>query len=109
MSTSPAVTISRVIPNVGPLAGGTQVAVLGSHFPRSSRCLFGSEEAAITWLGESSLMCISPLGRKPGPVSLTVGVGRGDLDIDDDAGPPFFTYQDDLYKELWATAFCLAR
>jgi len=100
MSTSQAVSISRVIPNGGSLAGGTRVAVLGSHFPPSSRCFFGSEEATITWRGESSLKCTSPPGRKLGPVSLTVRVGSGTFDMGDAAGSSFFTYQDDLYKEL---------
>ena len=100
MSTPPIVSISRVIPDAGPLAGGTQVAVLGSRFPQSSGCFFGSEEAEITWLGDSSLMCISPLGKKPGPVPLTIRVGNETSNIDRDAGSPSFTYQDDLYEEL---------
>lgn len=111
MSTSPVVIISRVIPNAGSLVGGTRVAVLGSHFPPSSRCFFGSEEATIMWRGESSLTCTSPPGRKLGPVSLTVGAGSGSgtFGMDDAAEPSLFTYQDDLYKELWVIAFSLVR
>ena len=109
MSTSPVVSISRVIPNAGSLVGGTRVAVLGSHFPPSSRCFFGSEEATITWRGESSLTCTSPPGRNLGPVSLTVGVGSGTSGMDDAAEPSLFTYQDDLYKELWVIDFSLVR
>jgi len=105
MSTSPAVNISHVLPDVGSLLGGTEVAVLGSNFPQRSRCFFGSEAARITWLGESSLMCVSPLGRKPGPVRIIISADTERSDIRHDAAGSTFTYQDDLYKELWVVAF----
>jgi hypothetical protein len=92
-------TISRVIPNTGPVTGGIEIALIGSHFLPSSRCIFGSEAVSVTWQGEDSLVCILPPARKPGLVPVTVSAGGPNTDCNDDTSL-LFTYQDNLYKEL---------
>ena len=92
-------SISRVIPNTGPVAGGIEVALLGSHFLSSSKSFFGSEEVPASWQGEGSLTCILPPARKSGPVLVTVSARDENPSLDSDK-PLLFTYQDDLYKEL---------
>ena len=67
-------SILHVNPNNGPLAGGIEIAVLGLHFPQSSQCFFGPEEATIKEWKEGWLCCILPPCRAPGPVDVTIRV-----------------------------------
>lgn len=76
--------------------------MLGSHFLRSSRCFFGSEEATITWYSEGSLACVLPQGRELGSIAVTIRLGDADTEDNDhdDAYPAHFEYQDDPYAVL---------
>ena len=78
------------------MTGGTEIALFGTRFLPWSRCVFGSEEALATYQDESSLICVLPPARKPGlvPVALKTGLEADQNEV------LFFTYQDDLYKEL---------
>lgn len=86
------------------MTGGIEVVILGSHFLPSDRCFFGSEEATTTWKGES-LICVSPPGRKPGPVLVTINnvpitaIGDTTACHNEDA-ELLFTFQEDPQKEL---------
>ena len=86
-------SISEVVPSTGPVAGGIGIAVLGSHFSQSTRCFFGSQEAATTWLDEGTLICALPQSREPGPVTVTVRVRGAAIDDNGDADQPHFIYQ----------------
>lgn len=97
---APSPSISRVIPDIGPTAGGSEIAVLGSHFPQSSRCFFGLEEAATTWRGVDCLMCILPPSKKPGIVPVTIKMDSSTIYDNTSPSGNLFTYQEDLYGEL---------
>ena len=81
------------------VAGGIEIALLGSHFLPSSKSFPGSEEVPASSQGEGSLTYILPPARKSGPVPVTVSVHDQNLPLDGDKAL-LLTYQDDLYKEL---------
>jgi len=81
--------IVKVHPNTWPVAGVDKVAVLGSNFPQSSRCFFGSEEAEIMQREEGWLWCIPPQSMEPGSVDVIIQVD--DLVV---TSPQSFTYKD---------------
>lgn len=82
--------IVKVHPNIWPVAGVDKVAVLGSNFPQSSRCFFGSEEAEIMQREEGWLWCIPPQSMGPGSVDVIIRVD----DWITVTSPKSFTYKD---------------
>jgi len=93
-------SISEVVPSTGPMAGGIRIAVLGSHFSQSTRCFFGSQEAATTWHDEGTLVCALPQSGEPGPVIVTVRVRGAAINDNGDADLPRFIYQGGYKSEI---------
>ncbi len=70
-------------PRYGHLFGGTPVIVTGPCFSvtDSIRCMFGStEQSAIKFISEESVLCVSPLLTKIGSTRLTLIIKQKDKD-----------------------------
>lgn len=87
--------ISFLDPNTGPVAGGIDVDVHGSHFAAGHTCFFGESAAAVVWRGGSTLKCKLPPGGRPGPVYVTIDRGAATA-VEGTANEirVVFTYQD---------------
>jgi hypothetical protein len=91
--------IHRLVPAKGPTSGGTEVTVLGAHFPASGeiKCVFGDVAATATqrW-SDNTLVCVVPPRLTPGVVPVWIeGVPM-------QAGPtpPHYTYEDESDRAL---------
>ncbi|TIA88866.1 hypothetical protein E3P81_03276 [Wallemia ichthyophaga] len=96
--------ISRVVPFEGPTRGGTEITILGQHFPDGLTVYFGSNAASrVTRWGECTLVCLLPPSSKPGTVSVSL---RGYNTSDEQHGdnPLTFTYIDESDKALMELA-----
>jgi len=72
----PAVT--GLAPSEGPLAGGTQVVISGSHFKSPATVSFGGAEAGeVTVESPTRIDAVSPAGTGAGAVDVTVTTGAG--------------------------------
>jgi hypothetical protein len=68
----PTFGLSRVTPEVGPIAGGTRVTVIGSGFSSSATVTFGGQPATgVQVVGGATLSCVTPAGMI-GPVEVVV-------------------------------------
>ena len=62
-------TVTKVVPNHGPMTGGTEVIVSGTDFIHSSNlvCIFGDTEEyivrVVTYFNSTSILCVSPPSR----------------------------------------------
>lgn len=71
----PAPTISRLLPAGGPVAGGTQVTVVGANFAFANSptvTVDGVVVPGAASLDESSVSLTMPVGLRPGPVQVVV-------------------------------------
>jgi IPT/TIG domain/FG-GAP-like repeat len=69
-------SISSVAPNTGPSAGGTSVAITGTHFTGASAVRFGGVDASsFTVSSDTSITAIAPPGT--GTVDITVRNSQG--------------------------------
>jgi IPT/TIG domain len=65
--------VSGVVPNNGPLAGGTLVTITGTSFTGASSVAFGTTQAAsFSVVSATQVMAVSPPGISAGPVDVTV-------------------------------------
>jgi lysophospholipase L1-like esterase len=70
---SPTVMAANILPNHGPLAGGTQVTIQGGNFTGSTTVKFGTVPAAsVTVTSEDRLTAVTPAGTAAGAVDVTV-------------------------------------
>jgi hypothetical protein len=88
---APAPRVSRIIPAIGPLAGGTSVVIFGRDFDQISGVSFGGVPASsFTVLSENEIAATSPPGARPGPLDVTVtgAIGTSPTEASDT-----FTYE----------------
>ncbi|SMR47844.1 unnamed protein product [Zymoseptoria tritici ST99CH_3D1] len=64
-------TITRITPNEGPSAGGTEVAVFGENLIMGLQVAFGDQYAPTQYVSPTSIVTIAPPGRQ-GSVHLTL-------------------------------------
>ncbi|MBN1420127.1 MAG: IPT/TIG domain-containing protein, partial [Planctomycetes bacterium] len=71
------VALDGVLPACGPIAGGTQVALIGSGFTAPATLLIGAAEAEIISLGDSRIEAASPPGEAVGPHRVYIFTAAG--------------------------------
>ena len=86
--------IDRINPKSGPVAGGTEVIILGKNFHRELRCLFGGDCAKGTWFSDTAYECYSPPRREAGQVEVAF---EG---VPNMQPAPKFTYEDTCEKDM---------
>jgi hypothetical protein len=64
--------ILKLVPNSGPVAGGTQVSIQGQNFAAKCKAIFGRDEAATTFNSANQLSVITPAQENAGLVSVKV-------------------------------------
>lgn len=68
----PSFALSRVTPEVGPIAGGTRVTIIGSGFATGATVTFGGQPATgVQVVGGATISCVTPAGAI-GPVEVVV-------------------------------------
>ncbi|MBL8922160.1 MAG: IPT/TIG domain-containing protein [Myxococcaceae bacterium] len=68
----PSFALSRVTPEVGPIAGGTRVTIIGSGFATGATVTFGGQPATgVQVVGGATISCVTPAGMI-GPVEVVV-------------------------------------
>ncbi len=71
----PSFALSRVTPEVGPIAGGTRVTIIGSGFATGATVTFGGQPATgVQVVGGATISCVTPPGMI-GPVEVVVTQG----------------------------------
>lgn len=76
-SPPPTFSIARVTPELGPVAGGTRVTVIGSGFESGATVTFGGQPATgVQIVGGATISCVTPPGMI-GPVEVVVTQGAG--------------------------------
>lgn len=70
---------TTVIPDQGPMAGGTTVTLTGHHLANATAVHFGTAQAVITANTATSVTVISPAGAGVVPVTVTTAGGTGTL------------------------------
>ena len=78
------VTVASVYPSVGPVVGGTVVAVHGSNFVDASSlaCVFGDEAASTgRWVSSSTVECVAPPSEGSAETSVAVAVTNNGADF----------------------------
>eukprot|EP00698_Gefionella_okellyi_P008953 TRINITY_DN2247_c0_g1_i2.p1 TRINITY_DN2247_c0_g1~~TRINITY_DN2247_c0_g1_i2.p1 ORF type:complete len:896 (+),score=191.18 TRINITY_DN2247_c0_g1_i2:182-2689(+) len=84
-------TLTSIVPNTGPTAGGTVVTAVGTNFVSSSSlvCQFGTSTPVLaTWISATLLQCTSPAG---GNGTVSVAVSNNNQEYLGTGRP--FTYQ----------------
>jgi hypothetical protein len=71
LTSTPAPTVTQLIPQSGTSLGGTQVIIVGSNFTGATAVNFGQAAATITSVTDSSITVTTPPGSR-GPVDVTV-------------------------------------
>lgn len=74
--TQPALTLLSVVPNRGPVDGGTEVRVYGSAFPRNAVVRFGAVDVETQFIAPGELRAQSP-AHALGKVDVSVGAPGG--------------------------------
>jgi hypothetical protein len=70
--------VSAVLPDSGPLSGGTEVAILGKNLVDSLEVLFdGTPSPSVTFLSRQAILAITPAGAVPGAVDVEVRTSKG--------------------------------
>ncbi|EDR11860.1 uncharacterized protein LACBIDRAFT_313737 [Laccaria bicolor S238N-H82] len=99
-------TIHRLVPNMGPTHGGTEVTVLGANFHPSIQlnCIFGDAVASSTqrW-SDNTLVCVLPPRAMPGVVAVWFD-GFPKTDDQPNSPPSLFTYSDESDRALMELA-----
>ena len=98
-----AAAVYSVLPDAGPVLGGTKVVLVGAHFSFRSaalshlQCRFNLTVSSAHWLNSSTLECVAPPfeGEHAGAVALRMSNNR--LDFTD--GMVAFTYLPDVLLE----------
>ncbi|MEW5738063.1 MAG: IPT/TIG domain-containing protein [Myxococcota bacterium] len=76
-SPPPTFSIARVTPELGPIAGGTRVTVIGSGFESGAEVTFGGQPGTgVQVVGGATISCVTPAGMI-GPVEVVVTQGGG--------------------------------
>ena len=76
-SPPPTFSIARVTPELGPVAGGTRVTVIGSGFEAGATVTFGGQPATgVQTVGGATISCVTPPGTI-GPVEVVVTQSGG--------------------------------
>ncbi|WP_148588551.1 IPT/TIG domain-containing protein [Streptomyces sp. WAC01526] len=73
------VMATTVIPDQGPMAGGTTVTLTGHHLANATAVHFGTAQAVITANTATSVTVTSPAGAGVVPVTVTTAGGTGTL------------------------------
>jgi len=73
----PTPTITSVVPNVGPLAGGTAVTITGTNLAGATALHFGTLTATISTDTSTQITTTSPAASAPGTVDVTVTSAGG--------------------------------
>lgn len=74
-SPPPTFSIARVTPELGPIAGGTRVTVIGSGFEAGAEVTFGGQPGTgVQIVGGATISCLTPAGMI-GPVEVLVTQG----------------------------------
>ncbi|MFC9228839.1 IPT/TIG domain-containing protein [Streptomyces decoyicus] len=73
-------TIVTIIPNSGPVSGGTGVTIIGTNFTTTQSVTFGATPAPFSVIDDSTLSVASPPGA-PGAVAITVTTLGGSATI----------------------------
>ncbi|KAF8544570.1 hypothetical protein BDD12DRAFT_815722 [Trichophaea hybrida] len=98
----PLPSVFRVVPSEGPVRGGIEVTILGRGLVNGLTVMFGEIPATNTsYFSDTTLLCRLPPTCNPGTVLVTFKniesqIHRG--------ASPYFTYVDDVDKELMALA-----
>jgi alpha-tubulin suppressor-like RCC1 family protein len=82
----PAPTLTSLSEPAGPVAGGTQMTIIGNGFTPSSTVSFGSSTATTSFLSPQALSAVAP----PGAGAVDVVVHNGALSSTVSAGSRFF-------------------
>jgi len=98
----PLPTVARVVPSEGPVRGGIEVTILGRDFVNGLTVMFGEIPATDTsYFSDTTLLCRLPPTSNPGGVIVSLK----NIDATSRVGnTPYFTYVDDVDKELMALA-----
>lgn len=85
----PAPAITSLGPMAGPVAGGTQVLIVGTELEGATAVRFGGTSAAFSQVSATAVIATSPPGASAGgvPVSVTTRAGTG-------TSNQLFTYED---------------
>ena len=96
--TGPAPTISTIVPNSGPMTGGTDVTITGTNFQNGATVTFGGNPAPpVIFLGSTQLKATTPASTTSGAVDVTVTNPDGAQSMPFRGG---FTYVLPHYVEL---------
>jgi hypothetical protein len=90
-SQQPIPTITRVTPNEGPSAGGTEVAVFGENLVMGLQVAFGDQYAPTQFVSSTSIITIAPPGRA-GSVNLALVPPPGTAPYPASSNRPIYRY-----------------
>jgi hypothetical protein len=94
--------VSRVVPSEGTCRGGIEITVLGQNFRNGLTVVFGDVPATDTfYFSDTTLLCRLPPNPNPGPVVVSL---KNYPPFAQGPNVSFFTYVDDVEKELMALA-----
>ncbi|KAH3765209.1 Protein MGA2 [Pelomyxa schiedti] len=95
--------IQKVIPNIGPIAGGIEVTLLGTGFSSSNLVHFGPYIAlSLNCWNATTIVCTLPPSGKAGTVHVTINGNESSANE-----PALFTYRDDSDQRLLEIALQL--
>ncbi|UHA73967.1 fibronectin type III domain-containing protein [Paenibacillus sp. 481] len=77
----PALVITEVTPNKGPLAGGNIIVIKGMNFNDTSKVSFNGVDVPTTYVDPTQLEVSVPVGTVAGPVEVRVTNGDGQVSI----------------------------
>jgi hypothetical protein len=86
--------IDHIKPRSGPVAGGTEVTILGKNLRPELRCVFGGDWAIGTCFSDTAYECRSPPKQAPGQVEV------GFEGVPNTQPAPKFTYEDTCEGEM---------
>ena len=89
LSSGPTITITTVIPSMGPVAGGIDIALPGTGFTPNTQIMFGDRPAETVFHSDGFVQCKLPPHPVPGPVEVTVLGANPSAN----SRPVFFTYE----------------
>ncbi|MHC5040257.1 MAG: IPT/TIG domain-containing protein, partial [Planctomycetota bacterium] len=96
---TPAVVVSTLQPDRGPLGGGNTVRIFGIDFQAGATVTFGGVDAtSVVFVSDQLLTCIAPPGTALGPFDVAVTVPDGRVGL----RPGGYTYTHDRWwHEAW--------
>ncbi|KAG9256396.1 ankyrin repeat protein [Emericellopsis atlantica] len=97
--------INKILPQEGPIEGGTEVTLLGSNFQNGMAVYFGTTPAVTTtWWGTSAVVCMTPATNNPGPVPVICQASPAHEQEWRNKVPPMFKYVDSSETQLMRLA-----